>query len=384
MADQQKGLGERVGNVAHNDLDAGNPLKVGGHANVALRAAVAENARVDLSCDLAGQLRVTNETSDPLSIQGNEAHDAVDTGNPSKIGGRARTNLPAAVSEDDRVDAIFTQTGGQLVSGVDATVPRNIAVNAQGQVEIDFSAQQLGALDIEGDISHDAIDSSSKPVKAGGHATAALRAAVAEDDRVDLSCDLAGQLRVTNETSDPLSVQGNVAHDAADSGNPVGIGLNAAEYNTDPPQISADGDRVRAIATPQGIQWALGGHPNITSREYMTTGAQTDDPIIDTIASGSQIIITEIEVLVSAAGSTTPQVRIGFGPTVVPAEPTTGNTADGIVISHPGIAAGSGVVRGNGSGVVAVGGDANELRITNAVPTGGKITVVVSYYISTL
>ncbi len=179
-------------------------------------------------------------------------------------------------------------------------------------------------------------------------------------------------------------IDGGTPHDDADAGNPVKIGFQAAEYNADPPQISADSDRVNAIATPQGIQYVLGGHPNLISREYMTTAVQTVDPIIDSISAGSQIVIVGIEVTVSAATSVTPAVRIGFGASAVPTEPTSGNTVDEMVLSHPGIAAGSGVVKGYGGGIVAVGADAAELRIANDVPTGGQITVIVSYYISTL
>ena len=179
-------------------------------------------------------------------------------------------------------------------------------------------------------------------------------------------------------------IDGGTPHDDADAGNPVKIGFQAAEYNSDPPQISADSDRVNAISTPQGIQYVLGGHPNLVSREYMTTGVQTTDPIIDSISAGSQIIIVGIKVTVSAAGSTTPAVRLGFGTSAPPTEPTTGNTVDGVVLSHPGLAAGSGVVMGYAGGIVAEGGDGEELRIANDVPTGGQITVGVLYYISSL
>ena len=49
-------------------------------------------------------------------------------------------------------------------------------------------------------------------------------------------------------------------------------------------------------------------------------------------------------------------------------------------MSHPGIAAGSGVVEGNGSGILGVGADGEDLRITSEVPTTGSLRVVVSYY----
>ena len=203
-------------------------------------------------------------------------------------------------------------------------------------------------------------------------------------DRVALSCDLAGQVRVVNDVTTPLFVVGNVAHDAADTGAPVKVGHKAVEFNTDPPTVSADDDRVDSIATPQGIQYVIGGHPNIIRREYMTTAVQTTDAIIDSVAAGSQIIVTAISAFVSAATTVTPKVRIGFGTTAPPTEPTTGNTVDGMALSHHGIAAGSGVVEGGGGAIIAKGGDGEELRIACDVPTTGRINVVVSYYISTL
>ena len=73
-------------------------------------------------------------------------------------------------------------------------------------------------------------------------------------------------------------------------------------------------------------------------------------------------------------------VRIGFGTSTVPAEPADGASITGMVLSHPGIAAGSGIVLGNGAGIIGIGGDGEELRITNEVPTTGSIKVIVSYF----
>lgn len=44
-------------------------------------------------------------------VQGNVAHDAVDSGNPVKIGGKASTAKPSAVSNADRVNAYFDEYG---------------------------------------------------------------------------------------------------------------------------------------------------------------------------------------------------------------------------------------------------------------------------------
>lgn len=61
--------------------------------------------------DVNGQTKVSMAVNTPL---GNVAHDAVDSGAPIKTGGRARTTEIAAVATDDRVDAIFDKVGKQV------------------------------------------------------------------------------------------------------------------------------------------------------------------------------------------------------------------------------------------------------------------------------
>jgi hypothetical protein len=52
-----------------------------------------------------------NGASDGASVSGDTAHDAVDAGEPVKIGGRASTSTPSAVAGGDRVDAFFDEFG---------------------------------------------------------------------------------------------------------------------------------------------------------------------------------------------------------------------------------------------------------------------------------
>lgn len=46
-----------------------------------------------------------------MTVGGNVAHDAADSGNPIKVGGKAETTLPTAVADGDRVDALFNEYG---------------------------------------------------------------------------------------------------------------------------------------------------------------------------------------------------------------------------------------------------------------------------------
>jgi hypothetical protein len=51
-----------------------------------------------------------------------------------------------------------------------------------------------------------------------------------------------------------------------------------------------------------------------------------------------------------------------------------------VILSHPGIAPGSGMIKGNGGGIVGIGGDGEELRIACSVPTSGSIVIQVDYF----
>lgn len=175
-------------------------------------------------------------------------------------------------------------------------------------------------------------------------------------------------------------IAGTVAHDGADSGNPVKVGYKAIAHGSNPTAVAAS-DRTDAYSNRHGIPWVIGGHPNIITCEYNTTAAQTDDAIIDSIGAGTKIVVTQIDATLGNATSVTVGVRIGFGSSTLTAEGSSGAPAvNGIVLSHSGLAAGSGIVKGNGSGIIGIGGDGEELRITNDVPTTGKLRVTVTYY----
>ena len=182
-----------------------------------------------------------------------------------------------------------------------------------------------------------------------------------------------------NGNGDGASISGDIAHGSPDAGEPVKIGHKTVVHGTNPTAVGV-GDRSDAYANRAGIPWMIGGHPNIVSREYRATGAQTNDAIIDSVSVGTIIVITAIDVTADNANSVDVGVRIGFGTSTVPSEPSNGASVDGMVLSHPGIPPGSGKVKGTGAGVVGMGGSGEELRITNEVPTGGSIKVEVSFY----
>jgi hypothetical protein len=196
-----------------------------------------------------------------------------------------------------------------------------------------------------------------------------------------------GKVRLTDGTNDTsvsstgaLFVGGGVAHDDVDAGNPVKLGLRAVAHGSTPTAVAV-ADRTDWFANRAGVPFMIGGHPNLQSSEYYTTGAITDDNVLPAISTGSIYVITSISVMCSAANTVNTSVRIGFGATTVPSQGSTNADAVAkVVLSHPGVAPGSGVVKGSGAGIVGIGGDGEELRITCSAPTGGSLIVVVDWY----
>lgn len=75
---------------------------------------VANEAQTVLAADNDYTARATDTKGNSLTV-GNVASDGVDAGNPVKIGAKARTTMPTAVADADRVDLIADKIG-QLVT----------------------------------------------------------------------------------------------------------------------------------------------------------------------------------------------------------------------------------------------------------------------------
>lgn len=168
-----------------------------------------------------------------------------------------------------------------------------------------------------------------------------------------------------------VSVQGDTAHGATNAGNPSQLGAVAIAHGTNPTAVAA-GQRTKLYASRAGVPFFIGGHPNIVTLEFSTTTVQTDVAII-TISAGTKIVVTQAQVIANNLNTVYPAFRMGFGATTTP-------TTTGVVLTHPGVPAGGGISRGDGSGILGIGADAEDLRMTCEVPTGGSLRVLVSYY----
>lgn len=97
-------------------------------------------------------------------------------------------------------------------------------------------------------------------------------------------------------------------------------------------------------------------------------GAQTNAAISPAIGAARRFEVASIRVSAAAGNSVAVAVRVGFAAATLPAASTT--PVVGIVLSHPGVAAGSGMPGDRGRGALG-----EELRLTCSAPTGGSITV---------
>jgi len=184
---------------------------------------------------------------------------------------------------------------------------------------------------------------------------------------------IGGTATVTGGVSGTLGVGGTTAHDSVDAANPVKVGHKAIAHGANPTAVAA-ADITHQYANRHGIPFVMSGHMNPFTEESVFTAAQTD-LALKTVSSGTKIAITRVSVTCDRANTVNVAYRLGFAASTLP---STGTGVAGILSSHPGVAAGSGVVEGNGGGLLGIGADGEDLRFTCGVPTTGSIRVVVT------
>lgn len=190
----------------------------------------------------------------------------------------------------------------------------------------------------------------------------------------------AQRVTIATDSTGVLAVVGSVAHDGVDAGAPVKVGHKAIAHGTNPTAVAA-ADRTDWYANRAGVPFVMGGHPNVITREVLIAdadGAQTDVSIAGTINAGTKVVVTMIDAMADGDNTVNVAVRVGFGASTLPAASATG--VNGIVLRHPDLAPGSGVVRGNGAGIVGIGADGEELRLTCDDPVGGNVSILFSFY----
>lgn len=271
--------------VAHDAVDAGNPLKVGGRASSSAPADVsASGDRVNAYFDMKGRLAVFTDVPLPAG-----------TNNIGDVDVLTLPAIPAGGNKIGSVDLDSDATPGsavpataQYVAGTDGTNARGLKTDAAGELQVDVLSVPA-PLDVVG----------------GGTEAAALRVTLANDSTGVVSVDDNGSSLTVdgtvtaNQGGAPWSEQGNVAHDSADSGNPLKIGGRA---DTTFQTAVADGDRVDAVFDVYGVQAVRDDHPNKWSYHDDDVVAVTTDGTVQSAPGvGLSVYITDIIFSVGAA-----------------------------------------------------------------------------------
>lgn len=188
-----------------------------------------------------------------------------------------------------------------------------------------------------------------------------------------IKTDANGELQVDVLTLPAVVAAGDVAHDGVNSGNPLQVGVEAIAHGTNPTAVAA-ADRTKLYANRAGIQFVIGGHPAVLTLKHTTITTAVTDAAIVTIAGGLKIVVTAFTVTLDNASTVFPTFLMGFGATTTP-------TTTGVLGAHGGVPAGGGFNRGDGSGILGVGADGEDLRVTTTGnATGNGLQIVVTYY----
>ena len=153
-----------------------------------------------------------------------------------------------------------------------------LLVNASG-----ISGNSLGKLE---DAAHASGDAGVMDLTVRQNTAAALSGT--DGAYQPLITDTNGRLHVIASSG----IAGDIAHDAADSGNPLKIVAKAVAHGANPTAVAA-ADRTDLYANRHGILFVIGGHPNIVTLRVNYTAAQTNAAIV-TIAGGLKIVVTRI------------------------------------------------------------------------------------------
>lgn len=213
------GCGRVHGSTAHDAVDAGNPLKMGGKASTSIPTAVANADRVDAYFDANGRLFVNSDilasesALTTLSAKISTAAALADgTTNPT-IG-----SYGAFPFMWDSGTSRWNRVTGTTANGVDVDVTR-----VSGTVTISGT---VTASNTAGNVAHDGVDSGN-PVKVGMKSRTAHVTAVANNDRSDWTGDVLGQAKVSlahNTRTDTFTTA------APTNGTALGDGFQTFKY----------------------------------------------------------------------------------------------------------------------------------------------------------
>jgi hypothetical protein len=321
------------GDIVHDSPDAGNPVKIGGKANTAPPANVADGDRVDASFALNGSQRVALVDSTgaealvtennalfvewdsglaTVIVNGLVAHDLPDSGAPVKVGGYASAAAPVSVGADaDRVNAWFLRNGAQAT----VVTAAGALIGGDATNGLDVDVTRLPAL-VAGTANIGDVDIASLPDEGQQTMANSISVAIASNQsNVPIaisasSLTIGGVDETGTNAVDALAVGGGTPHDSVDSGNPLKVGFKAANAL---PTAIANNDRANGISDLWGRQMVTHIDPaqqvwksyNDTSSRSAGSAQVVWDP-----TSGKKIAVTHY--IISAYGTTAGRIFLFF------------------------------------------------------------------------
>lgn len=276
-----------VGKAAQGAAVSGNPVLMAGEnplGNVALLQTAPDGDLIvhHHSADVALPDSVSNTLRMPV--------------NETDSGFMATANIPYYFN-----GTTWDRTRGDATDGLLVNLGANNDIS--GTVTANLSATDNAVLDsIDTAVNGTLTVGSHAVTNAGTFATqATLQAGTAAFGKLSANSGVdIGDVDVTSITGVTMSnaaiqTTGDEAHDAADAGNPVKIGMKAKAFDSTAPGTNvAEDDRVDAIATLEGRQYVETTHPNYwdVSVDYAT--AQTNATVKAAAGAGLKLYITDI------------------------------------------------------------------------------------------
>ena len=217
------------------------------------------------------------------------------------------TNSIGIVGLDAGSNSIGAVTVNANGGGVEAGALRvTLASDSSGLVSVDDNGGSL------------TVDNAQLSVVGGGTEAAAMRVTLANDSTGLLSVDdNGGSLTVDNAGTFATQSEGDIAHDAADSGNPVKIGGKAKNFDGTPPGTAvAENDRADVITDVYGRVFVESAHPNHWSASTDYSVAQTNATVKASPGVGLKLYITDV---IISNGATAGNITLldGSGGTVL-------------------------------------------------------------------
>jgi hypothetical protein len=214
-----------------------------------------------------------------------------------------------------------------LVAGADGATVRTLTVDASGNLILGASTNAVGKLaansgvDIGDTTINNAAGASAVNVQDGGNSLTVDGTVTVQDGGSSISIDdngasitvdgtvaVSGSVAVTNAGTFAVQPAGTIAHDAADSGNPVKVGSRAI---TGLGTAVANNDRTDNVSDTFGRQ--LTGHidPAMQVHKFVSVTTTQTGSDVWSPAAGKRIAVTSV--VVASFGTTAARVILWFG-----------------------------------------------------------------------